>query len=67
MERIIDTNVPLTAAGEQASMGEECRQACVQILTDIYADKYKLVLDSSGIIIGQYGANFRKDGDQGLA
>jgi hypothetical protein len=67
MERIIDTNIPLTAAGEQASMGEECRQACVQILSDIYADKYKLVLDSSGIIIGQYGVNFRKDGDQGLA
>lgn len=67
MERIIDTNVPMTAAGEQSSMGEECRQACVQVLKDIYDDKYRLVLDSSGIIIGQYRANFKKDGDQGLA
>ncbi len=67
MEKIIDTNVPLTAAGAQTSMGDECKKACVQIINDIHDDKYILVLDDAGIILKQYLANIKKDADQGLA
>lgn len=67
MEKIVDTNVPLTAGEEACPLGVECREACIHTIRDIWEGRHRLVLDGSGIIFRQYQENFGKRGDLGIA
>ncbi|MDZ4763136.1 MAG: hypothetical protein SGI73_01195 [Chloroflexota bacterium] len=67
MKRIIDTNVPIVANGnesEQASL--ECQKACIDVMTQIFSGSIQVVLDKKWEIINEYKNKLRPDLKRGL-
>ena len=67
MEKIIDTNVPLTSVDLDSVLGLDCVLSCIRLMKEIHEGRYTLVLDDSRIVLSQYEANIRKGGDHGMA
>ncbi len=52
--KIIDTNVPLTAAGLNSNASKRCQLSCVSILEAVLSGQVKVVIDSSGECLREY-------------
>ncbi len=59
--KIIDTNVPLTGAGENAAASVICELACIQILNRIIAGEIVIVIDEGGEAYTEYRRNIYPD------
>lgn len=65
--KIIDTNVPLTAAGDNDAADEACQLACVQTLQRIFKGDIAVVIDAEGEAYREYRDNMHPDPKGGLA
>ena len=52
--RIIDTNVPLTAAGLNTEASKRCQAQCVMVLERIFSGSIKVVLDDKNEVLREY-------------
>jgi len=59
--KIIDTNVPLTAAGKNDAAGAECQLVCIQILRRIIEGDIAVVIDDGGEAYREYRNNMYPD------
>ena len=55
--RIVDTNVPLTAAGTNDVASDTCQQRCVQFIDGVLKGEIKVVIDEDNEILFEYGKN----------
>ncbi len=51
---VVDTNVPLVAAGRADHAGDDCRRASIRAVKRVMTDRTKLVLDDGFEIIKEY-------------
>ena len=65
--KIIDTNVPLTAAGNSDAADEACQLACVQTLNRIFKGDIAVVIDAEGEAYKEYRNNMHPNPKGGLA
>ena len=65
--KIIDTNVPLTAAGNNDAADAACQLACVQIVKRIFEGDIVIVLDEDGETYKEYRNNMYPDPKGSLA
>lgn len=61
----MDTNVPVVANGAAAQAGSDCVVACIDALATARRDSCFL-LDTLGLIIGEYRRNLRPAGQPGV-
>ena len=54
---IVDTNVPLIAAGHSDALSESCRSQCVAYIERILCGEISLVIDDANEILVEYGNN----------
>lgn len=52
--KIIDTNVPLTAAGLNSNASKKCQLRCVAVLKAIFSGELKVVIDSERETLREY-------------
>lgn len=55
--KIVDTNVPLTAAGTNAVASDKCQQHCVQFVDRVLKGEVKVVIDEDDEVLFEYGKN----------
>ena len=55
--RIVDSNVPLTAAGTNDAASEICQQRCVQFVDRVLKGDIKVVIDEDDEVLFEYGKN----------
>ena len=65
MTVVVDTNVPVVANGNSAQASAECVLACTVRLRQLKEDG-RLVLDDKWLILGEYKANLRSQGQPGV-
>jgi hypothetical protein len=63
--KVVDTNVAVVANGRDTHASIDCCRACVQTLTAI-RDRGMSVIDSSGLILGEYQKRLRAEGQPGV-
>lgn len=61
VHRIIDTNVPLTAAGKNAEASPHCELECEDIVNRVLKGEIEVVLDDADSIITEYRNNMHPD------
>lgn len=59
--RIIDTNVPLTAAGLNPNASKKCQLSCISVLKAVLSGQEKVVIDSAGQTLGEYNRRIHPD------
>ena len=59
--KIIDTNVPLTAAGMNSEASEACELICGKVVSSVLKGELKVVLDEDGAAILEYRNNMYPD------
>ena len=59
--KIIDTNVPLTAAGVNDAATDSCQLSCVQIIKRSLAGEIVVVIDEDGEVLSEYRSNMYPD------
>jgi len=62
---VVDTNVAVVANGKSAQASPECVQTCVKRLREL-TQTGRLVLDNRWLILKEYRANLRSDGQPGV-
>ena len=55
--KIVDTNVPLTAAGTNDIASDTCQHRCVQFVDRVLKGEIKVVIDEDNEILFEYGKN----------
>lgn len=65
MRVVVDTNVPVVANGKSVQASPECVQTCVTRLREL-TQTGRLVLDNRWLILKEYKANLRSDGQPGV-
>ena len=58
---IVDTNVPLVAAGAHDAANKECQLECVNFISLVLSGSFCLVLDMNGEAFGEYLGNIQMD------
>lgn len=66
-QKIIDTNVPLTAAGLNSSASKRCQLSCVSVLKAVLAGQVTVVIDSKHEILCEYNRRIHPDYKGSLA
>lgn len=59
--RILDTNVPLTAAGMNAQASDSCKLTCERVVNRILKGEVAIVIDEHGEAISEYRQNMYPD------
>ena len=59
--KIIDTNVPLTAAGDNDAATDICQLACVQIVRRVLKGEIVAVIDEGNEALAEYRSNMYPD------
>ena len=56
MNRVIDTNVAIAANGRNTHASDSCQYRCIELLEEICnkSSKYRIFLDSNGLIFEEY-------------
>ncbi len=65
--KIIDTNVPLTAAGLNSNASKHCQLSCVSVLEAILAGKITVVIDAKSEVLREYNRRIHPDYKGSLA
>ena len=65
--KIIDTNVPLTAAGLNSNASKRCQLSCVSILEAVLSGLVTVVIDSEGECLREYNRRIYPDFKGSLA
>lgn len=59
--KIIDTNVPLTAAGVNTEASERCELKCEEVISQIFRGEALIVVDDDDRVISEYRNNMYPD------
>ncbi|MCY3779593.1 MAG: hypothetical protein OXG78_04720 [Chloroflexi bacterium] len=59
--KIIDTNVPLTAAGLNSDASKQCQLSCVAVLKAVLAGQVKVVIDAKRDVLREYNRRIHPD------
>ncbi len=65
--RIVDTNVPLTAAGKNHQASDACAHTCGQVMSRILKGELRVVIDDFGSAIAEYRRRMYPDPQGTLA
>ena len=52
--KIIDTNVALTAVGDNIQASKDCQLACIAVVGSVLAGEYTVVIDDGHEVLGEY-------------
>lgn len=65
--KIIDTNVPLTAAGLNSSASKRCQLSCVSVILAVLAGQMRVVIDTNNEVLREYNRRIHPDFKGSLA
>lgn len=60
-DKIIDTNVPLTAVGMHEGVSIACQQACIKLIKGVLNGNIRVFIDAEGEIVKEYRRKMHPD------
>lgn len=59
--KIIDTNVPLTAAGKNSEASIDCQRRCLEVVQSVLEGETSVVIDDRNAVLAKYRQNMHPD------